>query len=249
MLVIPAIDLKDGKCVRLSRGKKEQETIFSENPVHIAESWKEQGARCLHIVDLDGAFEGVPKNTHIIKLIKKNVDMYIQVGGGIRHKQTMQELFDIGIDRLVIGTRALDSPDWVFDICAEFPGKIAVGIDASNGKVAIKGWTSVSNRTAIDFAMEIEKANPVAIIFTDIERDGMLQGPNFSSIMNLTKNVNIPVIASGGISSIEDVKKLSLLPLEGMIIGKALYTGNILLSEALKVCKNRFQTEAHDETV
>jgi phosphoribosylformimino-5-aminoimidazole carboxamide ribotide isomerase len=150
----------------------------------------------------------------------------------------MQELFDIGIDRLVIGTRALDSPDWVFDICAEFPGKIAVGIDAENGKVAVKGWTSVSDRTAIDFAKEIEKANPAAIIFTDIERDGMLQGPNFSSIMDLTKNVNTPVIASGGISSIEDVDKLSLFPLEGMIIGKALYTGNIVLSEALKVCKN-----------
>jgi phosphoribosylformimino-5-aminoimidazole carboxamide ribotide isomerase len=238
MLIIPAIDLKDGKCVRLSRGKKEHETVFSDDPVHVAETWKEQGAEYLHIVDLDGAFEGEPRNTHIIKLIRKNVDIHLQVGGGIRHKQTMQVLFDVGIDRLVIGTRALDSPDWVFDICAEFPGKIAVGIDAENGKVAVKGWTSVSNRTAIDFAREIEKANPAVIIFTDIEKDGMLQGPNFSSIMDLTENVNTPVIASGGISSIEDIKKLSLFPLEGMIIGKALYTGNILLSEALEVCKN-----------
>ncbi len=164
MLIIPAIDLKDGKCVRLSRGRKEHETVFSDNPVHVAEAWKEQGAKYLHIVDLDGAFEGEPKNTHIIKLIRENVDIHLQVGGGIRHKQTMQELFDVGIDRLVIGTRALDSPDWVFDICAEFPGKIAVGIDAENGKVAVKGWTSVSDRTAIDFAREIEKANPAAII-------------------------------------------------------------------------------------
>ncbi len=238
MLIIPAIDLKDGKCVRLSRGRKEHETVFSDNPVYVAEAWKEQGAKYLHIVDLDGAFEGEPRNTHIIKLIRENVDIHLQVGGGIRHKQTMQELFDVGIDRLVIGTRALDSPDWVFDICAEFPGKIAVGIDAENGKVAVKGWTSVSDRTAIDFAREIEKANPAVIIFTDIERDGMLQGPNFSSIMDLTKNVNTPVIASGGISSIADVEKLGLFPIEGMIIGKALYTGNILLSEALKVCKN-----------
>ncbi len=238
MLIIPAIDLKDGKCVRLSRGKKEHETVFSDDPVRVAETWKEQGAKYLHIVDLDGAFEGEPKNTHIIKLIRKNVDIYLQVGGGIRDKQVMQELFDVGIDRLVVGTRALDSPDWIFDICAEFPGKIAVGIDAENGRVAVKGWTSVSNRTVIDFAKEIEKADPAVIIFTDIERDGMLQGPSFSSIIDLTKNINTPVIASGGISSIEDVKKLSLFPLEGMIIGKALYTGNILLSEALKVCKN-----------
>ena len=238
MLIIPAIDLKDGKCVRLSQGKKEHETVFSDNPVHVAEAWKEQGAEYLHIVDLDGAFEGEPRNTHIIKLIRKNVDIHLQVGGGIRHKQAMQELFDVGIDRLVIGTRALDSPDWVLDICTEFPGKIAVGIDAENGKVAVKGWTSVSDRTATDFAREIEKANPAAIIFTDIERDGMLQGPNFSSIKDLTKSVNTPVIASGGISSIEDIKKSSLFPLEGMIIGKALYTGNIVLSEALEVCKN-----------
>ncbi len=238
MLIIPAIDLKDGKCVRLSRGKKEHETVFSDDPVRVAETWKEQGAKYLHIVDLDGAFEGEPKNTHIIKLIRKNVDIYLQVGGGIRDKQVMQELFDVGIDRLVVGTRALDSPDWIFDICAEFPGKIAVGIDAENGRVAVKGWTSVSNRTVIDFAKEIEKADPAVIIFTDIERDGMLQGPSFSSIIDLTKNINTPVIASGGISSIEDVKKLSLFPLEGMIIGKALYTGNISLSEALKVCKN-----------
>ncbi len=238
MLIIPAIDLKDGKCVRLSRGKKEHETVFSDDPVHVAETWKEQGAKYLHIVDLDGAFEGEPRNTHIIKLIRKNVDIHLQVGGGIRDKQVMQELFDVGIDRLVIGTRALDSPDWVFDICAEFPGKIAVGIDAENGRVAVKGWTSVSNRTAIDFAKEIEKANPAVIIFTDIEKDGMLQGPNFSSIKDLTKSVNTPVIASGGVSSIEDIKKLSLFPLEGMIIGKALYTGNIVLSEALEVCKN-----------
>ncbi len=245
MLVIPAIDLKDGKCVRLTRGKKELETIFSDDPVNVAEAWKEQGAEYLHVVDLDGAFEGEPVNTHIIKNIRKSVDMFLQVGGGIRHEQTVQGLLDIGIDRVVIGTRALDSPEWIFELCAKFPGKIAVGIDAENGKVAVKGWTSVSDRTAIDFAREIEKANPAAIIFTDIEKDGMLQGPGFSSILDFTKSVNMPVIASGGVSSIEDVKKLSLFPLEGMIIGKALYTGKILLSEAIKVCKNVFPMEAH----
>ncbi len=238
MFIFPAIDLKDGKCVRLSMGKKEHETVFSESPVHVAENWVEQGAKHLHIVDLDGAFEGKPVNTGIIEQIRKSVEVFIQVGGGIRHKQVVKQLLEVGIDRLVIGTRALDSPEWLFELCTEFPGKIAVGIDANNGRVAVKGWTSVSNRTAIGFAKEIESANPAAIIFTDIEKDGMLQGPNFSSIMDFTREVNIPVIASGGVSAIEDVKKLSNLPLEGMIIGKALYTGNILLSEAIRVCNN-----------
>lgn len=244
MLVFPAIDLKDGKCVRLSMGKKEHETVFSEDPVSVAETWEEQGAKHLHIVDLDGAFEGRPANTDIIKRIRDKVGVYIQVGGGIRSKEVVKQLFGIGIDRLVVGTRALDSPEWLFELCAEFPGKIAVGIDANNGMVAVKGWTSISNRTAVDFAKEIESSNPAAIIFTDIEKDGMLQGPNLSSIMDFTGNVNIPVIASGGVSSIEDVKKLSNLSLEGMIIGKALYTGNVLLSEALNVCNDKFSMEA-----
>ncbi|MFQ5965020.1 MAG: 1-(5-phosphoribosyl)-5-[(5-phosphoribosylamino)methylideneamino]imidazole-4-carboxamide isomerase [Candidatus Scalinduaceae bacterium] len=249
MLVIPAIDLKGGKCVRLSMGKKEHETVFSEDPVRVAEDWKEQGAERIHIVDLDGAFEGEPVNTHIIRRIKNKVDICLQVGGGIRQKQVVKELLDIGIDRLVIGTRALESPEWLFELCSEFPDKIAVGIDAENGKVAVEGWASVSDRTAIDFAREIEKANPVAVIFTDIEKDGMLQGPNFASIMKMAENVSVPIIASGGISSIEDVKKLSLFHLEGMIIGKALYTGNILLSEAIKICKKELTMEAYDETV
>ena len=244
MFVFPALDLKDGKCVRLSMGKKEHETVFSEDPVSVAETWEGQGAKYLHIVDLDGAFEGRPANTDIIKRIRDKVGVYIQVGGGIRSKEVVKQLLGIGIDRLVIGTRALDSPEWLSELCAEFPGKIAVGIDANNGMVAVKGWTSISNRTAVDFAKEIESSNPAAIIFTDIEKDGMLQGPNLSSIMDFTGNVNIPVIASGGVSSIEDVKKLSNLSLEGMIIGKALYTGNVLLSEALNVCNDKFSMEA-----
>ncbi len=249
MLIIPAIDLKEGKCVRLSMGKKEHETVFSDNPVQVAEDWKTQGAEYIHVVDLDGAFEGEPKNMHIIKQIKENVDVCIQVGGGIRHKQVVEELIGMGIDRLIIGTRALDSPEWLFELCSEFPGKIAVGIDAENGMVAVKGWTSVSDITAIDFAREIEKANPAAIIFTDISKDGMLQGPSFSSILDFTKSVNMPVIASGGVSSIEDVKKLSLFPLEGMIIGKALYTGNISLSEAIKISKSGLSMEAYNGTM
>jgi phosphoribosylformimino-5-aminoimidazole carboxamide ribotide isomerase len=249
MLIIPAIDLKDGRCVRLSMGKKERETVYSDNPVQVAKEWKEQGAEYIHVVDLDGAFDGEPKNMHIIKQIKENVDVHLQVGGGIRSKQVVDELLGMGIDRLIIGTRALDSPEWLFELCSEFPGKIAVGIDAENGMVAVKGWTSVSDSTAIDFAREIEKANPAAIIFTDISKDGMLQGPGFSSISDFTRNVNTPVIASGGISSIEDVKRLSLFPLEGMIIGKALYTGNILLSEAIKISKSGLSMEAYNGAI
>lgn len=239
MLIYPAIDLKNGKCVRLSMGKREHETVFSDDPLKIAEAWKEQGAECIHVVDLDGAFDGEPKNTHIIKSIKENHDIFLQVGGGIRNKDTVELLFEIGVDRVIIGTRALDSPEWFFDLCAEFPGKIAAGIDARNGKVAVKGWTYLSDRSAVDFASEVEKANPVAIIFTDIEKDGMLHGPNFSSVEELATKVKVPVIASGGVSSIEDVRKLSVLPLEGMIIGKALYTQNISLQESIKLCKNK----------
>jgi phosphoribosylformimino-5-aminoimidazole carboxamide ribotide isomerase len=230
-------------------GKKERETVYSDNPVQVAKEWKEQGAEYIHVVDLDGAFDGEPKNMHIIKQIKENVDVHLQVGGGIRSKQVVDELLGMGIDRLIIGTRALDSPEWLFELCSEFPGKIAVGIDAENGMVAVKGWTSVSDSTAIDFAREIEKANPAAIIFTDISKDGMLQGPGFSSISDFTRNVNTPVIASGGISSIEDVKRLSLFPLEGMIIGKALYTGNILLSEAIKISKSGLSMEAYNGAI
>ncbi|MDR4496690.1 MAG: 1-(5-phosphoribosyl)-5-[(5-phosphoribosylamino)methylideneamino]imidazole-4-carboxamide isomerase [Candidatus Scalindua sp.] len=248
MLIFPAIDLKDGKCVRLTRGRKELETVFSEDPVQVAKTWEKQGAEILHVVDLDGAFEGKPVNTNIIEKIKKNVDIRLQVGGGIRDIQVVRELLGIGIDRLVVGTRALDSPKWLTELCGEFPGKIVVGIDAENGKVAVKGWTSVSNRTAIDFANEIQKANPIAIVFTDIEKDGMLQGPNFSSIKDFAMNVAVPVIASGGITSLEDVRKLSLFPIEGMIIGKALYTGNILLSEAIKIGKSKISSEMHNGT-
>ena len=249
MIIFPAIDIKKGNVVRLAQGKFDEVTEYSGAPVAMAKIWEEKGSQWLHVVDLDGAFEGEPRNMHIIKQIKENVDVCIQVGGGIRHKQVVEELIGMGIDRLIIGTRALDSPEWLFELCSEFPGKIAVGIDAENGRVAVKGWTSVSDSTAIDFAREIEKANPAAVIFTDISKDGMLQGPGFSSILDFTKSVNMPVIASGGVSSIEDVKKLSLFPLEGMIIGKALYTGNILLSEAIKISKSGLSMEAYNGTI
>ncbi len=237
MLIIPAIDLKDGKCVRLTQGQKDAETVFSDNPVDVAKSWQDQGADYLHIVDLDGAFEGTPKNLLIVEQIIKQVKVPIEFGGGLRTTQSIKTVLDLGADRVIVGTKAIDSPLWVDELCTTFPGRIAVGIDARNGKVAVKGWTSVCEWTALEFAREIEKISPCALIFTDISKDGMLQGPNIPSLRELVMAVKTPVIASGGISSLKDIETLSHLPIAGMIIGKALYTGHIKLSEAKQLCK------------
>jgi len=236
MVIIPAIDLKGGKCVRLTQGQKDAETVFSDNPVDVAKSWEDQGADYLHVVDLDGAFEGVPKNLTIVEQIVKQIKIPIEFGGGLRTTQSVKAMLDLGVDRVIVGTKAIDSPSWVDKLCKTFPGRIAVGIDAKNGKVAVKGWTSLCEWTAVDFAREIEKASPCAIIFTDISKDGMLQGPNISSLKELLLAVKTPVIASGGISSLKDIEAICHLPIEGMIIGKALYTGHIKLSEAKSLC-------------
>src|SRR3989339_1605956 len=240
MLIIPAIDLKGGKCVRLTQGKKDAETVFSDDPVDVAKSWEEQGAEYLHVVDLDGAFEGIPKNIAIVGQIIEQISIPIEFGGGLRTTQSVKKILDLGADRVIVGTKAIDSPSWVDELCTTFPGRIAVGIDAKNGKVAVNGWTSVCEWTAVDFAREIEKASPCAIIFTDISKDGMLQGPNISSLKELLLAVKTPVIASGGISSLKDIEALSHLPIAGMIIGKALYTGRIKLSEAKQLCNSLF---------
>ncbi len=238
MIIIPAIDLKNGKCVRLTQGKKDAETVFSDDPVDVAKSWADQGAEYLHVVDLDGAFEGTPKNLAIVEQIIRQVKIPVEFGGGLRTTPSIKALLDLGVDRAIVGTKAIDSPSWVNELCAAFPGRIAVGIDAKDGKVAVKGWTSVCEWTAVAFAREIEKASPCAIIFTDISKDGMLQGPNISSLKELLMAVKTPVIASGGISSLKDIEILSQLPIEGMIIGKALYTGHIRLSEAKQLCNS-----------
>lgn len=238
MIIIPAIDLKGGKCVRLTQGQKDLETVFSDDPVDVARSWQDQGADYLHVVDLDGAFEGTPKNLTVVEQIIKKVKIPIEFGGGLRTTQSIKTLLDLGADRVIIGTKAIDSPSWVNELCATFPGRIAVGIDAKNGRVAVKGWTSVCEWTAVAFAKEIEKASPCALIFTDISKDGMLQGPNIASLKELLMTVKTPVIASGGISSLKDIEALSQLPIAGMIIGKALYTGHIKFSEAKRLCNS-----------
>lgn len=240
MLIIPAIDLKNGKCVRLTQGLKDAETVFSDDPVEVARSWEDQGAGYLHIVDLDGAFEGAPRNLAVVERILKQIKIPVEFGGGLRTTRSVETLLSLGVDRVIVGTKAIDSPSWVHELCMAFPGRIAVGIDAKNGKVAVKGWTSVCEWDAVAFAREMEKASPCAMIFTDISKDGMLQGPNIDSLKEFSAAVATPVIASGGISSLQDVRALSQLTLAGMIIGKALYTGHIRFSEAKQLGNSHF---------
>lgn len=224
--------------MRLTQGQKDAETVFSDDPVDVAKSWEDQGADYLHVVDLDGAFEGVPKNLTIVEQIIKQIKVPVEFGGGLRTTKSIKTMLDLGTDRVIVGTKAIDSPSWVDELCGKFPGRIAVGIDAKNGTVAVKGWTSLCEWTAVGFAREIEKASPCAIIFTDISKDGMLQGPNISSLKELLMVVKTPIIASGGISSLKDIEALCHLPIEGMIIGKALYTGHIKLLEAKELCNS-----------
>ena len=236
MMVIPAIDLKDGKCVRLRQGAMHDVTVFSEDPVGMADHWIEEGARRLHIVDLDGATSGAPKNAEIIHAIAENhPDIPIQVGGGIRDEDTVQAYLDIGVQYVIIGTRAVSAPHFVNDLCLEFPGHIIVGLDAKNGKVAIDGWSKLSNHDAIDMAQHFEADGVSAIVFTDISRDGMMQGLNVDSTVELASAIHIPVIASGGVTDEADIKRLCESDEEGIvgvIVGRALYEGTIELAHA-----------------
>ncbi len=245
MLIIPAIDLKDGKCVRLTQGQKNEETVFSNNPVDVAKSWQDQGAKYIHVVDLDGAFDGRPKNLSLVEQIVKHTKIPIQFGGGLRTTQDVKMVLGLGVNRVIIGTRAIDSPTWVAELCSTFPKRIAVGIDVKNGKVAVKGWTSVCDWTAPAFAKEMEKVSLCAIIYTDISKDGMLQGPNIPGLKELVAAVKTPIIASGGVSSLEDIKALCQLPIAGMIVGKALYTGHVNLSEVNQFFASRRSSSRH----
>ncbi len=241
MLIIPAIDIKNGKCVRLIQGKADAETIFSDDPIDVALKWESKGAEFLHIVDLDGAFLGEPKNLGIVEKIIKSVSIPIELGGGIRNKTSIDRVFQIGVYRAILGTTALRDPDFVGEMCDIYGEKIAVGIDAKDGKVAIKGWTEIEEKTATDLASEMKECGVKTIIYTDIARDGMLTGPNIHSTKNLAMSVSgVDIIASGGVSSIEDIKKLMEIEpygVTGVIIGKALYTGNVRLEEVLLMVK------------
>ena len=237
MKIIPAVDIKGGRCVRLTQGKEDQETVYSDNPQAMAEHWDEQGAQLIHVVDLDGAFQGLPKNVDLIKDIIYSSTVDIQVGGGIRSLEAIAAYVNAGVYRVILGTIAHENPAFVEEACKQFPGKIIIGIDAQDGKVAIKGWTEVSEQTAADLAQSMEPMGVAGFIFTDISRDGMLQGPNLDSIRQFAQATSLPIIASGGISGIQDVVSLLSLKsegVEGMITGKALYDKRLDFKEALK---------------
>ncbi len=242
MLVIPAIDLKEGKCVRLEQGLMDRDTVFNDDPAAQALEWQAQGAELLHIVDLDGAFAGEPKNRSAIEAIIKAITIPAQLGGGIRDIPTIEAYLGLGLARVIIGTAAQRNPELVREACAKFPGQIVVGIDARDGMVAVQGWAEVTGITAVELAKKFEGFGVSAIIYTDISRDGMLQGPNIDATRTLAESVAIPVIASGGVSSLKDIKNLMGIEasgVSGVITGKAVYTGAIRLSEAIGLTKGK----------
>lgn len=237
MDVIPAIDLLDGKCVRLYQGDYNQSEVFNDDPVEVAQQWVDQGAPRIHLVDLDGAKVGHPVNQAAIEAIVQAVSVPVQVGGGLRDRNSVKTLLDLGVQQTILGTVAVESPDLVAELCQEFPGQIVVGIDARNGKVATRGWLETSEVLATDLAQQMAQLGAAAIIYTDIHRDGTLQGPNKEALRELASAISIPVIASGGVSSLTDVLSLfSLVPVgvSGMIIGRALYTNAVSLKEAVQ---------------
>jgi phosphoribosylformimino-5-aminoimidazole carboxamide ribotide isomerase len=241
MDVIPAIDLLNGQCVRLYQGDYAQSQVFDENPVAVAQKWAEQGATWLHLVDLDGAKAGHPMNQQAIAAIVRSVNVPVQVGGGLRDRQSVANLLALGVRRVILGTVAVEQSELVQALCQEFPNQIVVGIDARNGKVATRGWLETSEVEAVTLAQQVAKLGAAAIIYTDIYRDGTMQGPNREALRELAEAIAIPVIASGGVSSITDL--LNLLALEpigvsGAIVGRALYTGDIVLKEAIRAVGN-----------
>lgn len=244
MIVIPAIDLKEGNCVRLEQGEMNRDTVFSDNPAEQALKWQEAGAELLHLVDLDGAFAGIPKNKTAIEAIIKAIKIPAQLGGGIRDIATIEAYLSLGLSRVIIGTAAQRNPELVIEACQKFPGQIVVGIDAKNGMVAVQGWAELTDISAVDLAKKFEDCGVAAIIYTDISRDGMMGGPNLEATKALAEAISIPVIASGGVSSLKDIENLMAIEqsgISGAITGKAIYTGAINLREAIDLTKRGCQ--------
>ena len=239
MLIIPAIDLKDGKCVRLRQGRMEDDTVFDDNPVAVAVRWLEQGARRIHLVDLDGAFAGTPRNAEIVKAICAACgEVPVQIGGGIRSEETAHAYLDAGIEYLIIGTLAVKQPEFVDRLCRKIPGHIIVGLDANDGFVATDGWAEASTVTATSLAQRFENVGVSEIVYTDIGRDGMMQGVNTEATARLADAVSIPIIASGGVTTIADIDALcseQSRGISGAIVGRALYEGTINLAEAQRL--------------
>jgi phosphoribosylformimino-5-aminoimidazole carboxamide ribotide isomerase len=240
LVIIPAIDIKDGKCVRLAQGDFDRVTTYADNPVDMALTWMQKGAELIHIVDLDGSLSGSPRNAKIILEIAKRINIPIQVGGGIRDMETIEYYLGNGISSVILGTTALQDEEIIRDACDTFPERIILGIDALEGKVAIRGWTQKTQQNAVDLARSYENYNIKAIVYTDIKRDGMGTGVNVEATKALAKAVSIPVIASGGVASVSDIEKLLSIDdceIYGVIIGRALYTGAISLEEAIRESK------------
>lgn len=236
MNLIPAIDLKQGQCVRLRQGRMEDSTVFSDDPVAMASKWVSQGCKRLHLVDLDGAFEGEPVNADVIEEISAaHPDLPIQIGGGIRTIETAGAYIEAGVSYVIIGTQAVRNPDFVTELCVEFPGKVIVGIDAKDGMVAVQGWAESSDQSAENLAKKFEDQGVASIVYTDISRDGMMQGVNVEATSQLASAISIPVIASGGVTDMNDIIRLNEAKhsgIEGVIIGRALYERTISLQQA-----------------
>ena len=242
MILFPAIDLKDGQCVRLVRGLMEEATVFNDDPAAQARAFETAGFEYLHLVDLNGAFEGRPVNADAVEAILGAISIPVELGGGIRDLKTIEMWLEKGIARVIIGTAAVKDPDLVIEACKKFPGRIAVGLDAKGGKVATEGWADVSELTVLEMAKRFENAGVAAIIYTDIDRDGVLEGLNIKATVDLANAISIPVIASGGLSSIEDIEKLiaaNCPGIEGAISGRALYDGRIDPREVLTLLKGK----------
>lgn len=233
MKIWPAIDLRGGNCVRLKQGDYNQETVFGDDPGAMAQQWCEQGAECMHLVDLDGARDGLWINQDAVRNIIESINVPCQLGGGVREESTIELLLGLGVSRLIIGTKALKEPTWFSSMVEKFPQQLALGIDAREGMVATDGWLETSETTAISLARQFDHQPVAAIIYTDISRDGMMQGANIAGMAEMKQATSIPVIASGGVTTLDDVKKLRDAGLDGAIIGRSLYDGVIDLSEAI----------------
>ena len=249
MLVIPAIDLKDGKCVRLLQGEAKAVTVYSDDPCSTARRWVSCGASLIHVVDLDGAFTGSQENRQAIERIRDAIPVEIEVGGGIRNITTVDALIRIGIDRIILGTAAIESPALIREACERYPGTVIVGIDAKDGFVAVKGWVEVSKMDARELARQVEAKGAAGIIFTDISKDGMLTGPNIGAVSEMVRTMRVPVIAAGGVSSLDDIRALKeIKDLWGVVTGKAIYSGTLDLQEAIELAgKDKRRTGAGEE--
>ncbi|MFZ5650427.1 MAG: 1-(5-phosphoribosyl)-5-[(5-phosphoribosylamino)methylideneamino]imidazole-4-carboxamide isomerase [Bacillota bacterium] len=247
MLIYPAIDIREGRCVRLVEGRLDRETVYSDDPAAMAGLWQEKGARWLHVVDLDGAFSGSPKNLDVVRRIRETVNIPIQVGGGIRDIKVIDDLLKIGINRVILGTVAINDPEMVAAASARYQDAVAVGIDAKDGKVAIEGWGVTAEKDALDLALEVKGFGVRRVIYTDIWRDGTLKGPNVAAVSEMARVTGLKVIASGGISTLDDlwsIKKLEQLGVEGVIMGKSLYAGAVALEDALSLAEVELEENA-----